>query len=188
MINDDGPIGVTRLILLFAAATLVALALQTVLPYWLPLGFALIPDLVLILVVDLGLRHHGALAALMAFVMGYATDAFSGTHIGMNAFLTTLVFLLAYEIASRLMVTNVVVGVVTVILGVLIKDSGAILISSGMGGFGQVGRMFPQMLLKALVTAAFAPAVFAAMAALKRLTGLPAASRREDNRIEGVLR
>lgn len=179
----------TRLILLFAAATLVALTLQTVLPYWLPLGFALIPDLVLILVVDLGLRHYGAIAALMAFAMGYATDSFAGTHIGMNALLSTLVFLIAYEIASRLMVTNVVVGVITVFVGVIIKDLGALIISSGgLAGFGQAGRIFPQMMLKAAVTAAFAPAVFAAMATLKRLTGLPAATGREDNRIEGVLR
>jgi rod shape-determining protein MreD len=179
---------VIRLVLLFAAATVAALALQTILPLWLPLGFALLPDIVLVLVVDLGLRHHGVVAALMAFVMGYATDAFSGTHIGMNAFLNMVVFLTAYEIARRLMVTNVVIGVITVFLGVLIKEAGAIIINAGLSGIGQIGMMLPAIMLKAAITAAIAPAIFSLLAAVKRLSGLTSNGGRENGRLERVLR
>ena len=67
-----------RLIGIFSIAAFLALALQTTVPRLLPIA-ALFPDLVLILAVDLGLRHYGMVAAVMAFVIGYATDAFSGS-------------------------------------------------------------------------------------------------------------
>ncbi|MGH7907725.1 MAG: rod shape-determining protein MreD [Candidatus Binataceae bacterium] len=170
------------------AATLVALALQTVIPYWLPVG-VLVPDLVLILAVDLGLRHHVAMAALLAFAIGYATDAFSGTQIGPNAFMITVVFLFAFEISSRLLVTNMLVGLAAVFAGVLIKDFGVLAISSGIAGVERNSAMIRDFLLQALITAALAPFVFAMLAKGKRLLGLPAASGREDNRrVVGVFR
>ena len=64
-----------RLFGVFAIATLVALALQTTIPRLLPFDI-LVPDLTLVLAVDLGLRYHGMAAALTAFAIGYATDAF----------------------------------------------------------------------------------------------------------------
>lgn len=170
-----------RLVILFAIATLIALTLQTVLPYWLPVG-PLVPDLVLILAVDLGLRHHGAVAALLAFAMGYAVDAFSGTHIGLNALMVTLIFLLAYEISSRLLVTNVVVGAATVFVGVLIKDLGGIAITSRFAALSGESALFPDIILQGIITAALAPSIFALLARGSRLVGLPAAARREDNR------
>jgi rod shape-determining protein MreD len=173
---------VVRLVLLFAFATLVALALQTMLPYWLPLG-PYVPDLILILAVDLGMRHHSAIAALMAFVMGYAIDALSGTQIGLNAFMVTLVFLLAYELSSQLLVTNIVVGMLAVFAGVIIKDLGSIVISSGFSGLSGDPALMRDLLGKAAVSALLAPAVFAAMAWSKKLLGLLATGRREDNSI-----
>jgi rod shape-determining protein MreD len=171
---------VARLVLLFAFATLAALALQTMLPYWLPLG-PYVPDLVLILAVDLGMRHHSAVAALMAFVMGYAIDAVSGTQVGLNAFMITLVFLLAYEMSSQLLVTNVVVGMLAVFVGVIIKDLGSIAISSGFSGLASSPALTRYLLGQAAVSALLAPAVFAAMARGKKLLGLLASGRREDN-------
>ena len=97
--------------------------IQTAVPLWFPFH-ALIPNLVIILTVDLGLRHHGAMPALMAFAIGYATDALSGTILGMNAFLTTAIFLLTYEMSSRLLVTNVLVGAIAVFLAVLVAGVG----------------------------------------------------------------
>ncbi|GEM_PF-381670 len=170
-----------RLVLLFAAATLAALALQTMLPYWLPLG-PFVPDLVLILAVDLGMRHHSAIAALMAFVMGYAIDAFSGTQIGLNAFMITLVFLLAYELSTQLLVTNVIVGVVAVFVGVIIKDLGSIAISSGLAGLTGNPALMRTLFGQAAVSALLAPLVFAAMARGKKVLGLLATGRREDNK------
>ncbi len=39
---------------------------------------ALIPNMIIIFAVDLDLRHHGVLPAILAFTMGYATDALAG--------------------------------------------------------------------------------------------------------------
>ena len=47
------------MVALFAVLTLTALAIQTTASRWLPLS-ALVPDLVLVLAVDLGLRHRRA--------------------------------------------------------------------------------------------------------------------------------
>ena len=54
------------MLILFAIAGYLALLIQTAAPLWFPFH-ALIPNLIIILTVDLGLRHHGALPALLAF-------------------------------------------------------------------------------------------------------------------------
>ena len=106
-----------RLIVLFAVATVVALALQTSSRSGCR-SSALVPDLVLILAVDLGLRQHSALAPVLAFAMGYATDAFSGSQLGLNAFTMTLIFLLSYELSSHAWVGgHELIGPLTVFVG-----------------------------------------------------------------------
>jgi rod shape-determining protein MreD len=167
-----------RLAVLFAVLTFVSLAIETAVPYWLPTR-ALIPNLIVILAVDLGLRHHGAVPALLAFAMGYATDALSGTILGLNAFLITIVFILSYELSVRLLVTNALVGAVAVFMGVMIAMLGALAITSGSAAFSDASRMLPAFAVQAAVSAAFAPPIFAGLAALKRAIGLPASSARE---------
>jgi rod shape-determining protein MreD len=166
------------MLILFAIATYIALLIQTAVPLWFPFH-ALIPNLVIILTVDLGLRHHGALAALMAFAMGYATDALSGTHLGMNAFLTTSIFLVTYEMSSRLLVTNVLVGAITVFFAVMVAGFGAVVFTAGRGTMDVMNTVFPQLLLQALVSAVVAPLIFAIMAGTKRVIGLPDELERE---------
>ncbi|MGH7933821.1 MAG: rod shape-determining protein MreD [Candidatus Binataceae bacterium] len=166
------------MVALFAVATFVGLALETTIPRLLPMG-ALVPDLVLILVVDLGFRHHGALAPAMAFAMGYAVDSFSGTHLGLNAFMYTLIFLLAYEMSRHLMATGTFIGVTTVFLGVILKGYGDFAISSAWNVSGQMGTLLAPVLLQAMITALLAPWVFVLMARGKRTLGLPQRSLRE---------
>jgi rod shape-determining protein MreD len=166
------------MLILFAIATYIALLIQTAVPLWFPFH-ALIPNLVIILTVDLGLRHHGALAALMAFAMGYATDALSGTHLGMNAFLTTSIFLVTYEMSSRLLVTNVLVGAITVFFAVMVAGFGAVVFTAGRGTMDVMNTVFPQLILQALVSAVVAPLIFAIMAGTKRVIGLPDELERE---------
>lgn len=166
-----------RLVILFAVATVIALAIQTV-PLWFPLR-ALIPNLIVILVVDLGLRHHGALAAILAFAMGYATDAFSGTHLGLNAFLITLVFLLSYEISGRLMVTNAIVGATTVFFGAMVAALGAVAIASGRAAGDAVSAVFPAVLLQAFISALISPLIFSLLASGKRMLGIRVKLERE---------
>ena len=167
-----------RLLILFGLATYAALLIQTAVPLWLPYR-ALLPNLIIILTVDLGLRHHGAFAALIAFLIGYATDAFAGTHLGMNAFLTTFIFLLTYQISSRLLVTNALVGAIAVFFAVYLADIGAVVNAAGRGASHAINAMVPSMLLQSFISALVAPIVFAILAGAKRVIGLPHRLERE---------
>ena|ERR1700693_2178987 len=166
------------MVIIFAIATYLALLIQTAVPLWFPFR-ALIPNLIIILTVDLGLRHHGAMPAVLAFAIGYATDAMSGTTIGMNAFLTTGVFLLTYEISSRLLVTNAFVGATAVFFAVMLAGLGAIVILSGRGAPAAINDAMPTLAVQALISAIIAPLVFAMMAGSKRIVGLPDRPERE---------
>ena len=159
------------MLIIFAIATYLALLIQTAVPLWIPFP-ALIPNLIIILTVDLGLRHHGAFPALLAFAIGYATDAMSGTTIGMNAFLMTGVFLLTYEISSRLLVTNALVGATVVFFSVMLAGFGAILITSGRGAGVAINDAMPTLAVQALISALVAPIIFSWMSGTKRAVGL----------------
>jgi rod shape-determining protein MreD len=161
-----------RLVLLFAIATLIALVVQTTLPRLLPLGI-LVPDLVVILAVDLALRHPGVLAALMAFAMGYALDAFSGVQLGLNALLMTLVFLLAYCLSRVLISTSTAIGAIAVFAGVIFTDVGNYLISSGFAPPERLDALMPPVLIQSGITALLTPWVFAIMGRATQMVGLP---------------
>ena len=167
-----------RLVILFAALTYLSLAIETSVPYWIQTRI-LIPNLIVILAVDLGLRHHGVVPAFLAFAIGYATDAFSGSTLGINAFLITAIYLLTYEISSRLLVTNAAVGATFVFLGVIVTALGALILADGAAGLAAAGPMLPGIALQAAVSALVAPLMFAFAAMLKRVVGLPVALARE---------
>lgn len=167
-----------RLLALYAIATLVALALETTIPHWLPIGM-LAPNLVLILAVDLGMKHHGALGAMMAFAMGYAIDSFSGTHLGLNAFMLTLIYLIAYALSRYLISTSTAIGVVVVFIGAILTGLANSIGSAGFDvGPGTTGLM-PRLALQGAVSALFTPLVFSIMGWGKRVVGLRARSVRE---------
>jgi rod shape-determining protein MreD len=147
------------LFFLFSFATFVALVLQTTLPRLLPLG-TLVPDLVLILVVDLGMRHPQVLTAVMAFAMGYAVDAFSGVELGLNALLLTMVFLFAYWLSRVLISTSTAIGVMAVFAGVVFSDIGNYLISSAFTPADRLHALIPAVLIQAGVTALLTPSIF----------------------------
>ena len=167
-----------RLAVLFGVMALVALAFETTLPHLMLIPI-LIPNVIVILAVDLGLRHRTAMAAVLAFAMGYATDAFSGTHLGVNAFLVTLVFLLAYQVSRRLLVINAVVGAVAVFAGAMLMAVGGLALGSGFDSLGQAGPLMPALFLQALLTAIISPLVFAVLDICKRTIGLPVGAVRE---------
>jgi rod shape-determining protein MreD len=159
--------------MLFAVATMVALWVETEVRLWLPAA-ALIPDLVLILAVDLGLKQHTALSPVLAFAMGYATDALSGSQLGLNAFTMTLIFLLSYELSRHVWVTGRVIGPLTVLLASLLKTFGALAITSGVAAVVDIKPPALRLIvINALITAAVAPAVFALLDAGKRAMRLP---------------
>ena len=133
-LDDQAGQGLTRLrlILLFAVFVVLGLALESAGARIVSFR-SLIPNLIIILAVDLGLRHHGVLPAVLAFAMGYATDAIAGSHPGLNAFMMTMVFLVSYEISTRLMVANAGVGATVVFFGVIATTLGTIAIANGFG-------------------------------------------------------
>lgn len=162
---------VVRLLLLFSLATFVALVLQTTLPRLLPFGI-LMPDLVLILAVDLGMRHPRVLTALMAFAMGYAVDVFSGVELGLNALLLTVVFIFAYWLSRVLISASTAVGVMAVFVGVVFSDVGNYLISSGLAPADRLHVLMPAVLIQAAVTALLTPSVFQITGWAARMVGL----------------
>jgi rod shape-determining protein MreD len=167
-----------RLIVLFTIATLIALALETTIPYWLPLGM-LAPNLVLILAVDLGMKHHGALGAMMAFAMGYAIDTFAGTHLGLNAFMLTLIYLVAYGLSGYLISTSTAIGVILVFFGTILTGLANSVGASGLAGTREALGMVPRLALKGAIGSAFTPWVFSIMGWGKRVLGLRVRSVRE---------
>lgn len=75
-----------------AVTAVIAVALQsTVFARLLPLIGA-IPNLVLVLVVVLGVRHQGVWGVVAAFMLGYTLDTFVGTTLGLHALAFTLVY------------------------------------------------------------------------------------------------
>jgi rod shape-determining protein MreD len=168
-----------RLVLLFAAFAILGLAFESAVPHLVSFR-PLIPNLIIILAVDLGLRHHGVLPAVIAFGMGYATDALAGSHPGLNAFMITMVFLVSYEISTRLMVTNAFVGATVVFFSVIAT---ALLTIAMADGFNSIsGSMMPGLTLGAFISALIAPFIFSVLAGAKRLTGLPTGAARDRAR------
>ena len=168
-----------RLILLFAAFVVLGLAFESAVPHLVSFR-ALIPNLIIILAVDLGLRHHGVLPAMLAFTMGYATDALAGSQPGLNAFMMTMVFLVSYGISTQLMVTNAFVGATIVFFGVIATALATVAIANGFDALSDTGSILPGLTLEAAISAMVAPLVFAMLAASKRLTGLPGRAARDS--------
>lgn len=160
-----------RVVALYAIATLIALALETSIPHWLPIG-GLMPNLVLILAVDLGMKHHGAIDALLAFGMGYAIDSFSGTHLGLNAFMLTLTYAIAYGLSRYLISTSTAIGVFLVFVAAVLTGFANVLGTVPFEAFSGALAMLPELALRAAVSALFTPWVFAAMGLSKRAVGL----------------
>ncbi|HEY1851049.1 MAG TPA: rod shape-determining protein MreD [Candidatus Binataceae bacterium] len=167
-----------RLVFIYAIATLIALALETTIPHWLPIGM-LMPNLVLILAVDLGMKHHGAIGALLAFGMGYAIDSFSGTHLGLNAFMLTLTYLVAYGLSRYLISTSTTIGVILVFVAATVTGLANSIGSAGLEAPGDAFAMLPGLALRAGVSALFTPWVFALTGFSKRAVGLRSRPVRE---------
>jgi rod shape-determining protein MreD len=160
-----------RLIAIFSIATVIALAFQTSFTRLLPID-VLMPNLVLVLAVNLGLRYYSAAAAMMAFGIGYATDAFSGGHLGINALLFSLVFILTYGLSRTLLSSASAIGVIAAFGGVIFIDLGNYLVTADFASRGSLGPAVPAILIQAAITALCAPAIFSFMAGTTRLIGL----------------
>jgi rod shape-determining protein MreD len=160
-----------RLIAVFSLATIIALALQTTVARLLPLAI-LMPNLALVLAVNLGLRYYSAAAAVMAFGIGYATDSFSGGRLGLNAALFIVVFVATYGLSRAVLSSTTVVGVIAVFIAVIFVDFGSALVATSWTRSEGLDLATRAVLIQAAITALCAPPVFALMAGATRFLGL----------------
>jgi rod shape-determining protein MreD len=72
------------------------------------------PDLMIIIVVQLGLRWSIVTGAPAAFGLGLLQDCFSGTSFGLNGFSYLMVFFILNRLADRLYTDNLLLNVLAV--------------------------------------------------------------------------
>ena len=109
-----------RMTLVLVGAALVAMLLQTTVAAALTPATEVVPNLVLILVVYLGLRHHGVGGVAGAFLLGYCLDTFSGTLLGVHAAACTAAYVVAYLIARTLWTEDGLPAMMVVFLAALV--------------------------------------------------------------------
>ncbi len=161
-----------RLAALFAIAGLIALAIQTTMTRLLPFA-ELMPSLTVILVVELARHHEGVMAVVMAFVIGYAADALSGTQLGLNALIYTLIFIGVRWFAQRIDGRSMTAAMIAVFGGVLAADLLNFGLSSALvGNRPRLAPVLPLATLQAAVTALCAPPLFRVLQRSARFVGL----------------
>lgn len=162
-----------RLSLLYAVATVLALWLQIDLLHWLAPG-PLVPDLAVILVVDLAIRQHDGLAPLLAFAIGYALDAFSGAQLGLNAFSLTLIYLLVYELARHAWMLGGIIEPLLVGAATILHSLCVLALSSGLAAMWPPGgEIVHALILQGVIGMLLAPLAFRLLGLCRRLLRLP---------------
>ncbi len=161
-----------RSLLALAVASVVAMLLQTTVFRWVP-GLPVVPDVVLVLGVYLGSRHHSVAGVWGAFLLGYFLDTFSGTLLGANAFAFTAVYAAVYLVARQVWMERGLPVMAVVFFGAWVRTLAAAAVASLVASpaplWQDVGRY---AVLDAGLAAALAPAVFAAVSWEKRLLGV----------------
>jgi rod shape-determining protein MreD len=150
-----------RMTLVLVGAALVAMLLQTTVAAAFTPITEVVPNLVLILAVYLGLRHHGVGGVVGAFFLGYALDTFSGTLLGVHAASCTAAYVVAYLIARTLWTEDGLPAMMVASLAALVYTVTAhgvvVLVDRAWPGWAVVVR---RGLVQATLAAALTPWVF----------------------------
>ena len=109
-----------RMSVVLALAAVVSMLLQTTVGAAVAPFTEVVPNLVLVLAVYLGLRHHGVGGVVGAFLLGYFLDTFSGTLLGVNAAACTAAYVVAYLIARTLWTEDGLPAMMVVFLAALV--------------------------------------------------------------------
>ena|SRR5688572_6801867 len=109
-----------RMTVVVVAAAVVAMLLQTTLGAAVMPVVEVVPNLVLVLAVYLGLRHHDVGGVVGAFLLGYFLDTFSGTLLGVHAAACTAAYVVAYLIARTLWTEDGLPAMIVVFLAALV--------------------------------------------------------------------
>jgi rod shape-determining protein MreD len=162
-----------RSFVVLAVSALAAMLVQTtVFPVVLS-RLPIVPDLILVLVVYLGIRHRGVGGASGAFFLGYFLDTFSGTLPGMNAFAMTAVYGASTLIARHLWMEGGFPVMAVVFAGGCVRSLATVALSALVAARAPVWQhVLRYGFLEAAAAALIAPAVFASLRWEKRLLGL----------------
>ncbi len=153
-----------RTAVLLTMIVVAALLLQTTVLPLTAVGRAT-PDLLLIICVYLGLHQHSVAGAVIAFVLGYLQDTFSGSVVGLNTFGMSLVFTVVYLTSRRLWVDNAISKIVVVFLASVLKTSAILgLIALFLSAGNLWGTVVNYLFIEAALAAILSPAVFAILA------------------------
>jgi rod shape-determining protein MreD len=109
-----------RMTVVVAGAAIVAMLAQTTLGAAVMPLVEVVPNLVLVLAVYLGLRHHGVGGVAGAFLLGYFLDTFSGTLLGVHAAACTAAYVVAYLISRTLWTEDGLPAMIVVFLAALV--------------------------------------------------------------------
>lgn len=154
-----------------AATAVVAMVLQsTVFARLLPLT-GVIPNLMLVLVVVLAVRHQGVRGVVGAFALGYVLDTFVGTTLGLHAFAFTVVYAVIVVLAQAVHVERGPAAV----LAVFVAGCVHALVTAGVAHLAHGGPPMAEAVrhgvVAALITAALSPAVVAFVEWQEQLLG-----------------
>ena len=144
-----------------ALAAIVLVLLQTSVVPLVPV-LPVVPDLLLVLTVWVGLRHHGVGGVAGAVALGYVLDTFSGTTLGLHMFALTAAYVSTYVLARTVWTEGGVSTVLVTFAAACTRDFALGVASMIAGGSAAFGRHLAQYaFLDAVAAAAVAPAVFA---------------------------
>jgi len=161
-----------RSFIALGGAGLVAMVIQTTVFPSLP-HLPVMPDLILVLTVYVGLRHHGIGGAMGAFLLGYFLDTFSGTVLGANAFALTAVYAGVALVARNLWIEGGLPAMAMVFLGALARQVAATAVTMAVAAPAPIWQhVLRHGLLDAAAAALVTPPVFGFVTWEKKLLGL----------------
>jgi rod shape-determining protein MreD len=142
-------------------AAVVLVLLQTSVMPLVPV-LPVVPDLLLVLTVWVGLRHHGLGGVCGAVAIGYLLDTFSGTTLGVHMFAMTAAYVSTFVLARTVWTEGGVSTVLVTFAAACARDLALAVAVTMAGSPGAYGRQLMQyVFLDAAAAAAVAPAVFA---------------------------
>lgn len=109
-----------RVTLMLVVAAAAAMLLQTTVGGLVARVTGVVPNLVLVLAVYLGLRHHTVGGVVGAFALGYFLDTFSGTVLGVQASACVAAYVVAYLISRTLWTEDGLPAMLVVFLAALV--------------------------------------------------------------------
>jgi len=158
----------TAAILLFGFLLLVA---QSTIAHFLPIDMA-VPNAALAIVLYMGLHDYDfTRGVLISFAIGYLTDVFAGSPMGLFTFVTVAVFLFSKVAALRLFLQGWVFEIILTFFLTLFAAGLVLLVRALFDhDFGSLLSHIKIVVSRAVVTAFVSPFIFRAMGWIERVT------------------